>query len=153
MTKSPCRWGHRVTGREYLVESFSPRIVAFCCDKSGYVAADMVGKLRLSLPESLDIVRVPCAGRIDALHLLQALEKGADGVLIFACHEENCQSLTGNIRAKARMGYLHGIMERIGLEKERLDLCNLATNNGAKFAETVHQKFDELKKLGPSPVE
>ncbi len=50
------------------------------------------------------------------------------------------------------MDYIYGIMEQIGIEKERLDLCNLATNSGAKFAETVHQKFDELKKLGPNPV-
>lgn len=134
------------------MESFSPRIVAFCCDKSGYVAADMAGKLGISLPESLEVVRIPCAGRIDARHMLEALEKGADGVLVFACHEENCQSLTGNLMAKARMGYVHQIMERIGLEKERLGLCNLATNNGAKFAETVREKFEELKRLGPSPV-
>jgi coenzyme F420-reducing hydrogenase delta subunit len=134
------------------MEAFNPRIVAFCCDKSGYVAADMVGKLGLSVPESLDVIRVPCAGRVDAIHMLQALENGADGVLIFACHEENCQSLTGNVMAKARMGYVHGIMERIGLERERLGLCNLATNNGAKFAEAVNRKFEDLKKLGSSPV-
>jgi len=134
------------------VASFSPRIVAFCCDKSGYVAADMAGKLGISLPESLDIIRVPCAGRIDALHMLQALENGADGVLIFACHEENCQSLTGNLMVKARMGYVYGIMEKIGLERERLELCNVATNNGAKFAEAVQKKFEDLKRLGPSPV-
>ena len=131
---------------------FAPRIVAFCCDKSGYVAADMAGSLGMELPEALNIIRVPCAGRIDAFHMLRALEAGADGVLIFACHEDNCQSLNGNSMAKARMGYVHGIMEKIGLEKERLALCNVATNNGAKFAETVRRKSEELEKLGPSPV-
>lgn len=134
------------------MELFSPRIVAFCCDKSGYVAADMAGKLGLSMPESLDVIRVPCAGRIDSLHILRALENGADGVLIFACHEENCQSLMGNLMVKARMGYVHGIMEKIGLERERLELCNLATNNGAKFAEVVQGKYEDLRRLGPSPV-
>ncbi len=134
------------------MEPFSPRIIAFCCDKSGYLAADMAGRLGMSLPESLNVVRVPCAGRVDAFHMLQALENGGDGVLIFACYEENCQSLTGNLRAKARVGYVHGIMERIGLEKERLELCNLATNNGAKLAETVRKKYEYLKGLGPSPV-
>jgi coenzyme F420-reducing hydrogenase delta subunit len=110
----------------------------------------MAGELGMSLPEGLDIIRVPCAGRIDAFHMIQALENGADGVLVFACHEENCQSLTGNLMAKARMGYIHEIMERIGLERERLELCNLATNNGATFAETVRRKCDDLEKLGPS---
>jgi len=134
------------------VESSSPRIVAFCCDRSGYVAADMAGQLGMALPVGLEIIRVPCAGRIDALHMLQALENGADGVLIVACHEENCQSLTGNLRAKARMGYVHGIMEKIGLEKERLEICNLASNDGAKFAETVRKKSEDLERLGPSPI-
>jgi coenzyme F420-reducing hydrogenase delta subunit len=112
----------------------------------------MAGELGISLTETLEIIRVPCAGRIDALHMLRALENGADGVLIFACHEENCQSLTGNVMVKARMGYIHEIMERIGLERERLELCNLATNNGAKFAETVRRKYEDLEGLGPSPV-
>jgi F420-non-reducing hydrogenase iron-sulfur subunit len=134
------------------VEPFSPRIVAFCCDKSGYVAADMAGTLGMSLHEGLDVIRVPCAGRIDAFHLLKALENGADGVLIFACHEENCQSLTGNLMVKARMGYVYEIMEKIGLERERLELCNVATNNGAKFAETVRGKCEDLRRLGPNPV-
>jgi coenzyme F420-reducing hydrogenase delta subunit len=134
------------------VEPFGPRIVAFCCDKSGYVAADMAGGLGMPLPETLDIIRVPCAGRIDALHLLRALENGADGVLVFACHEENCQSLSGNLMVKARMSYVHGIMENIGLERERLELCNVATNNGAKFAEVVQKKCEDLRKLGPSPL-
>ncbi len=134
------------------MEPFSPRIVAFCCDKSGYVAADMAGTLGVQLPEGLDVVRVPCTGRIDSFHLLLAFEKGADGVLIFACHEENCQSLTGNRMARSRMGYVHGIMEKIGLEKERLELYNLATNSGAKFTEAVQKKYQVLKMLGPSPV-
>ena len=132
--------------------SFCPRIVAFCCDKSGYIAADMAGELGMSLTEGLNVIRVPCAGRIDAFHMLKALENGADGVLIFACHEENCQSLTGNLMAKARMGYVHEIMEKIGLERERLELCNLATNNGAKFAKTVRRKCEDLERLGPSPL-
>ncbi len=135
-----------------MVVSFYPRIVAFCCDKSGYVAADMAGELGMSLPEGLDIIRVPCAGRIDSFHVLKALENGTDGVLIFACHEENCQSLTGNRMAKTRMGYVHGIMENIGLERERLEFCNVATNNGAKFAETVRRKCEDLERLGPNPL-
>ncbi len=134
------------------MEPFRPRIIAFCCDKSGYVAADMAGELGISLPETLEIIRVPCAGRVDALHMLRALENGGDGVLIFACHEENCQSLTGNLMVKARMDYIREIMEMTGLERERLELCNLATNNGAKFAETVRRKYKDLEGLGPSPV-
>jgi coenzyme F420-reducing hydrogenase delta subunit len=130
---------------------FDPKIIAFCCDQSGYPAADMAGTLKLSLPKNIEIVRVPCAGRIETIYLLKALEKGADGVLVFACYEENCQFLRGNLRVKGRLSRVHRMLEEIGLEKERLEICHLATNNGVKLAEALHRKSEELRKLGPNP--
>lgn len=132
--------------------NFDPRIVAFCCDHSGYVAADMAGTLKLRLPKNVEIVRVPCAGRIETIYLLKALETGADGVLIFACYEENCQFLRGNLRARGRLSYAHRILEKIGLEKERLEICHLATNSGVRFAEALHRKSEQLRGLGPNPA-
>jgi coenzyme F420-reducing hydrogenase delta subunit len=133
------------------MSSFEPKIIAFCCDQSGYPAADMAGTLKLNLPKNVEIVRVPCAGRIETIYLLKALEKGADGVVIFACYEENCQYLRGNIRAKSRLSYARQLLDKIALEKERLEICHLATNCGVKFAETLQQKSAALKKLGPNP--
>ncbi|RPJ04808.1 MAG: hydrogenase iron-sulfur subunit [Deltaproteobacteria bacterium] len=133
------------------MSEFVPKLVAFCCDQSGYPAANMAGTLKLRLPESVEIVRVPCAGRIETTYLLKALEKGADGVLIFSCHEENCQYLIGNNRAKRRFSYARQWMERIGIEKERLEFCPMATNCGVSFAETLQQKWEALSKLGPHP--
>lgn len=131
---------------------FNPKIVAFCCNQSGYPAADMAGTLRQILPTNVEIVRVPCAGRIETIYLLKALEKGADGILIFACYEENCQFLRGNLRVKGRLSYAHQMMEKIGLEKERIEICHLATNQGVKLAETLRRKAEQLKKLGPNPL-
>ena len=131
---------------------FVPKIIAFCCDQSGYVAADMAGTLKLNIPGNVEIIRVPCAGRIETIYLMKALEKGADGVLIFACYEENCQFLRGNLRAKGRLAYAHHMLEKIGLQKERIEICHLTTNSGVKFAETLHQKSEQLKKLGPNPA-
>ena len=132
------------------MSDFVPKIVAFCCDQSGYVAADMAGTLKLNVPRNVEIVRVPCAGRIETIYLMKALEKGADGVLILACYEDNCQFLRGNLRAKGRLSYAHRILEKIGLEKERIEICHLTTNSGVKFAEALHQKSEQLKKLGPN---
>jgi coenzyme F420-reducing hydrogenase delta subunit len=126
---------------------FDPKIIAFCCDQSGYPAADMAGTLKLKLPKNTEIVRVPCAGRIETIYLLKALEKGADGVLVFACYEEN----RGNLRAKGRLSYAHRMLEKIGLEKERIEICHLATNSGVKLAETLRRKSEQLKKIGPNP--
>jgi len=111
----------------------------------------MAGTLKQALPKNIEIVRVPCAGRVETIYLLRALEKGADGVLVFACHEENCQFLQGNFRAKRRLSYAHRMLEKIGLEKERIDIFPLATNSGVKLAEALRQKSEQLKKMGPNP--
>src|SRR4030042_69740 len=134
------------------MSDFDPKIIAFCCDQSGYLAADMAGTLKLKLPRNIEIVRVPCSGRIETIYLLKAFEKGADGVLVFACYEETCQFLRGNLRAKGRLFYAHRMLEKIGLEKERLEICHLATNSGVKLAETLRRKTEQLRKLGPNPV-
>ena len=42
--------------------------------------------------------------------------------------------------------------KELALEKERLEFCHLATNCGVKFAETLQQKAEALKKLGPNPA-
>ncbi len=133
------------------MSDFVPKIVAFCCDQSGYPASDMAGALNLKWPPNVEIVRVPCAGRIETIYLLKALEKGADGVLIFACYEDNCQFLRGNLRSRSRLSYAQGLLEKIGLEKERLEICHLATNSGVRWVEALHRKSEQLKKLGPNP--
>ncbi len=133
------------------MDGYEPKIIAFCCDQSGYPALEMAVDLVGDLPPNLEIVRVPCAGRIETLFLLRALEGGADGVILFACYEENCQYLRGNLRAKGRLSYAHHLLEKIGLEKERIEICHLATNSGLRLKETLQRKLEELRKLGPNP--
>ena len=64
------------------MEKFEPVIVAFCCHYCAYTAADMAGSMRLSYPPNVKIIRVPCSGKVDAIHIMKALEKGADGVYV-----------------------------------------------------------------------
>ena len=61
---------------------FEPEIVAFSCHYCAYAAADLAGSMRLSYPTNVKIVKVPCTGRVDALHLLKSFEQVADGVLV-----------------------------------------------------------------------
>ncbi|UCC77863.1 MAG: hydrogenase iron-sulfur subunit [Anaerolineales bacterium] len=61
---------------------FEPQIVAFACNYCAYAAADLAGSMRLSYPTNIKIIRLPCSGKIDALYLLRAFERGADGVLV-----------------------------------------------------------------------
>ena len=61
---------------------FQPDVVAFCCRHCAYAAADLAGNLRMQYPPAVKIVMLPCSGKLDVLMVLQALEGGADGVMV-----------------------------------------------------------------------
>jgi coenzyme F420-reducing hydrogenase delta subunit len=58
------------------------QIIAYCCEHCAYAAADLAGSLRMQYPSAIKVVRLPCTGKLDVLMVLQALEEGADGVMV-----------------------------------------------------------------------
>jgi len=108
--------------------------------------------MRVECPTNVKIVEVPCTGRVDILHILKALEKGADGVCVIGCLEGECHFLEGNLRARKRVGYVKDILKSLGIEEERVDMYNLSAAMGQRFAEIMAEATEKVKKLGPSPV-
>lgn len=131
---------------------FEPIIVAFACDYCAYTAADMAGTLRLGYPANVKIVRVPCTGKVDTLHIMRALQKGADGVLVAGCLEGDCHFKNGNIRAKKRVGYVQDTLTDIGIEPERVLMVNMSAGQGNVFARVAGEFTDQVRQLGPNPI-
>ena len=131
---------------------FTPAIVAFCCENSAYRAADLAGSKKEGYPPNIKICRLPCSGKLEVIHILKAFEEGADGVFVFACHPDSCRFLTGNVRAGKRIAYVHGLLEKIGIERERVELFHLSELEWASFLEMVRQGNERIKGLGPSPA-
>ena len=132
--------------------AFSPDIIAFCCAQSAYQAADTAGSMRISYPENIRVIRVPCVGRVDVLHILRAFERGADGVLVLGCHDEACHHLSGNTRAKNRVQKANILLQEIGVDGKRVEMFTLAPNQGSRFARIANEVNERIKELGPSPV-
>jgi heterodisulfide reductase subunit A-like polyferredoxin/coenzyme F420-reducing hydrogenase delta subunit len=123
-------------------------LVAFCCENSAFDSARMASLTGLPLPKGLQLVRVPCAGRVDLQYLLKALEAGADGVMIIGCHDESCKSVRGNRLAKKRMEIMGEALGDVGLEKERLFFESCAPGMGWEFAEIATRAEVVLRDLG-----
>jgi coenzyme F420-reducing hydrogenase delta subunit len=130
---------------------FLPRIVAFCCVHSAYQAADAAGHMRIPYPENILMMRIPCAGRVDTLHILRAFENGADGVVILACHEGACHHISGNIRAKERVERANALLREIGVDGRRVEMLTFAPSEGPRFAQVISELEERIKELGPSP--
>jgi coenzyme F420-reducing hydrogenase delta subunit len=134
------------------MENFEPEIVAFCCHYCAYTAADMAGSKRISYPPNVKIIRVPCTGKVDAIHIMKAFEKGADGVVVAGCLEGDCHFKNGNTRAEHRVKQVQKVLEDLGWEKERLAMVKISAGMGEAFARTAIEFTQNIKQLGPSPV-
>jgi coenzyme F420-reducing hydrogenase delta subunit len=108
--------------------------------------------MRLSYPADIKIVQVPCTGRVDILHLLNAIRDGADGVYVAGCLEGECHYIAGNLKARKKVEYVQKNLEVLGIEPERVAMYNLSSAQGARFAEIAEEMAAKIKALGPSPV-
>ena len=108
--------------------------------------------MRLSYPASVKIIKVPCTGRVDAIHILQAFEGGADGVCLVGCLEGDCHFMTGNIRARRRVEYTRVLLDEAGIGGKRLEMYNLSSADGRRFADTAREITERVRELGPNPT-
>ena len=131
---------------------FEPIIVAFACHYCANTAADMAGTLRLEYPANLKIVKVPCTGKVDTLHIMRALQKGADGVLVAGCLVGDCHFQKGNLRAAQRVTYVQGLLDQIGIGGQRVEMVHMSAGQGAAFAQCARSFTEKIGALGPNPV-
>ncbi len=129
-----------------------PLILAFCCHYCAYAAADLAGSMRLQYPGNVRVLRLPCTGKLEVNYLLAAFERGVDGVIVAGCLEGGCHFLEGNLRARRRVERARQFLAEIGLEPERLEMFNLSSAEGPRFAEIVTTMVARIKLLGRSPL-
>lgn len=132
--------------------SFEPKIVGFLCNWCSYTGADLAGTSRIQYPPNIRVVRVMCSARIDPTFVLDALAKGADGVLICGCHPGDCHYSEGNYKAMRRYPLLKALLKAQGVEDARVRLEWVSASEGQRFADIVADMTERLRALGPSRI-
>ena len=131
---------------------FEPKILGFLCNWCSYAGADLAGVSRMQYPPNIRVIRVMCSARVDPTFVLKALLGGLDGVLIGGCHPGECHYVEGNYYARRRYTAMKRLLETVGIEPDRFRLEWVAASEGAKFADTVREFTETIKKLGPNPL-
>lgn len=126
-----------------------PLVIGFLCHWCSYAAADLAGSMRLQYPTNLRNIRVLCAGRVSPAFVLEALRRGADGVLVAGCRLGECHYTIGNYCALQRMNVLGKLLVDLGFDERRLRVEWLAASEGEKFAGIVKEFVNQLKEVGP----
>lgn len=110
-----------------------PNILAFVCSR-----AYKEDETQAKLPH---IVCVPCSGRVDPLHVLQAFMMGADGVLIVGCQTTECHYIFGASAAEKRVRQVKEWLEALGIMPKRLEIEH-ATVNGDHNLDEILRNFE-----------
>ena len=108
--------------------------------------------MRIKCPTTFKIIRLPCTGKLDIIHVLRAIEKGADGVYAVGCMEGDCHFNSGNFRARKRVEQAQKILDTIGIGGGRAQMYNLSSGEGPLFAKHAKDIHDRVMELGPNPL-
>jgi F420-non-reducing hydrogenase iron-sulfur subunit len=95
---------------------------------------------------------LPCSGRIESLHLLRAIEAGADKVWVITCPEGACRYREGNLRARKRLAFAQKLLEEIGLESERLELVASPNLPSPPIDKLARELIARNIQVAPSPL-
>lgn len=127
------------------LSEYEPKVVCFSCKFGwGYLADDATLSAEIK-----NWIPVICTGKIDATHMLDAFEQGADGVLILGCPEGDCHYQDGNYEARKRVHLLRRILESRGIDKARLRIELSKDPYGKRIPQLMKEMSTDLTKLGP----
>ncbi|BCO11531.1 Heterodisulfide reductase subunit D-like protein [Citrifermentans bremense] len=90
-----------------------------------------------------------CTGRVDLAFILRAFRQGADGVFIGGCWPGECHYVTeGNYDVLKNVHIAKKMLQRIGINPDRLRLEWISASEGMRYAEVMNEFGKNLKELG-----
>jgi coenzyme F420-reducing hydrogenase delta subunit/NAD-dependent dihydropyrimidine dehydrogenase PreA subunit len=117
-----------------------PVILVLCCQWSEFSNLDMP---RSGVMENVVFVGLPCASRTDALHVIEALDLGFDGVLIAACEKGACKLEEGNEKAEQRTHSLKKLLSQVNLE-DRLEICFVSPKTVGQLNKNIRSFAEKI---------
>ena len=123
------------------------KVVAFLCNWCSYAGADKAGANALPVPGELSVIRVMCSGRVEPTLILEAYQKGADGVMVLACHPGDCHYKEGNFRAFCRAELLERLVPQLGIAAERFCFEYVSAAEGEKFSRITGAFVERVRNL------
>jgi len=130
---------------ENSVEGSDAIIVGFACNECVYRAVDEAGEERLQYPADLHLLEVPCTGSISAPKILQTLEAGASGVILFACDSKLCHYGRGARMANSRARVVRNLLSQSGENSDKVQVAQLIGRDAKEFAAVARDAVALIK--------
>jgi coenzyme F420-reducing hydrogenase delta subunit len=114
-----------------------PSILVFSCQWSEFSALDDPEKMLRG--RNAMLLEVPCFKGLDPVHVINALQKGFDGVMAVVCAPEDCKLQKGGDNAARQLEVLQGALKKLGLS-ERFEMHELSPRCAGEF-EGIFERF------------
>jgi coenzyme F420-reducing hydrogenase delta subunit/NAD-dependent dihydropyrimidine dehydrogenase PreA subunit len=124
------------------------KAIVFSCGYSSYPGLQTARYDKFEISKEYKILVTACSGRLKSNTVLEAMERGAWGVLICCCPEDECEH-GGSPRVKARMKALTSSLERLDIDPKRLQVVEVPQGNPAKFTSAANDFIKDIRKIGP----
>jgi NADPH-dependent glutamate synthase beta subunit-like oxidoreductase/coenzyme F420-reducing hydrogenase delta subunit/NAD-dependent dihydropyrimidine dehydrogenase PreA subunit len=96
-----------------------------------------------------EIIHTMCSGRINPGFVLEALESGAEGVLITGCSSHDCHYDFGAKRAQQMYETLEQLVHMVGFKPELVSYQQIPESDSAQFMAVVEEFVESLGRLKP----
>lgn len=105
------------------------QVVVLACQRSAALAAGP-----LTLPDPIRLISVPCASSAGVNLILKLLVNGAAQVIVAGCHDGNCRSMTGSIKARKEISRVQTLP---GITPDQVTWHSVAANETQRFARII----------------
>lgn len=127
-------------------------IILFMCNWGPHAAYQTLQDNGAQIPDNIKMVRIPCTGRISKALLFKSFEMGANGVALIGCEPGACRYGTGTTNAQGHVEDTRGILELLGLGKDRLRFATFLPDESERLLEFLQRFSREIGEMGASPI-
>ena len=127
-------------------------LVAFCCANSSTKAAELSKAPFQVAGVRVRLAQLACSSKIAVLHVLRAMESGADAVALWTCPEKACRFGRGCVRAAKRVERAQRILDEIGVGSQRVFCQALDAKDPDALGKALREVACRLVELGRSPL-
>lgn len=113
------------------------KIIVFCCENSALKAIDNIGKS--GIMSSVEIVKLPCSGKVEIGLILKCFESGYNGVVVLGCPLDNCKFIKGNYRALKRIDMVKKSLKEAGIDESQVKIDFVSSVDSHKVAKIIEE--------------
>ena len=124
------------------------RILVFSSEKISDPAIDLAGLLKQHYPPSVYAISVPCSSGVKPRWIMNAFEKGFDGVFIAADGTDCPFSETCTEKTAAIVERTHALMDERGIDRARLRMAAICSVCSESFVKQMKVFVDYLAGSG-----